>query len=430
MSRTLPEVIALLSGNLSRDEAAELLAGLAAKANTKTADATPSAEPAPEPAKKPEAVSAPSAKPAEGAQKEPPKPGQAPDFLRTPYPLLDLTLAHPIGLVPNSERYVINGELGLVYSHIGELEGVGVNVMVLRTERDMHGVSVATFYNRTGGIADGITGAGLVTHGGGVRGAAISGLVTLESGDVRWFSFGGIATTSRDVLGCAVSGIGNIGRDLQGCGVTAAVNWARDGSGIQVAGIVNRARRFEGLQLGAITNIADEIGGMQIGLVNVARNVRGMQIGVVNVAKHVDGAAFGLVSVAGNGRVQPMLWASTFMPLNLAAKFIVGSFYTQLGGGYAPLNHTYTYELGLGAHLPAGRIFIEPGVHYSEQRDTDQSFSHELSEHLHYRLAAGLDLQAVSPFVGVAVLQRFAHAKDAPDSQPVRVEGFGGVAFF
>jgi hypothetical protein len=424
-------VIALLSGNLSRDEAAELLAGLAAKANAPTADeSAPATEPAAEPAKPPEPAAAPSPKPAQPAEKKPPKPAAEPDFLRTPYPLFDLTLVHPMSLVPNSERYVINGELGLVYSRIGELEGVGFNVMVLRTERDMHGVSFATFYNRTGGIAEGITSSGLVTQGGGVRGAAISGLVTVESGDVRSFSFGGIANTYRDLRGCAMSGIANIGRDLQGCGVTGVVNWARDGSGFQIAGVVNRARQFEGLQIGAVTNIADEIKGAQIGIVNVARNVRGMQIGVVNVAKHVDGAAFGLVSVAGNGRVQPVLWASTFMPFNLAAKFIVGSFYTQLGGGYAPSNQTYTYELGLGAHLPVGRIFFEPGVHYSEQRDTRNASSHELDEYLHYRLAAGLDLRGISPFVGAAVMQRFAHSIDAPDSAPVTLEGFGGGAFF
>lgn len=118
------------------------------------------------------------------------------------------------------------------------------------------------------------------------------------------------------------------------------------------------------------------------------------------------------------------------MPVNLAAKFIVGSFYSQVGGGYTPGNQTYVYELGLGVHLPFKRFFLEPGVHYSEQRGTTEALSHELNEHLRYRIALGLDLHAVSPFLGAAVRQRFAHAADAPDSAQVSVEGFGGVAFF
>jgi hypothetical protein len=424
-----PELIALLSGNLSRDEAAELLAGLAAKVNAPTTDAsaTPPGEPAPQPEKKADPVSPPVGTPADATQKKQRPPG---DLRRVPYPLLDLTLSHPIGLVPNSQRYVVNGELGLVYSYVGELEGVAVNLMVLSTKHDMHGISYATFYNHTGGVANGITGSGLVTTGGGVDGAAISGLVTVESGDVRWFTFGGLTNTYRDLRGCAASGVANVGRDLRGCGVSGIVNWARDGTGVQVSSFVNRARKLEGVQLTGITNIADEISGLQIGLVNVARDVRGMQIGVVNIAKHVEGASLGLVSVAGNGRVQPVLWTSTFMPLNAAVKFTVGSFYTQLGGGYAPGNNTYTYELGLGVHLPAGPLFIEPGVHYSEKRDTERAFSHELSDHLHYRLAVGLDLRGASPFVGIAMLQRLAHTLDAPDSSAVTAEGFAGVAFF
>jgi len=395
-----PEVIALLSGNLSRDEAAELLAGLAARANTPTNDgAAPPAEPAAEAPKKAEPPApALATKPAIIARKTRTQ-RATDDLLRAPYPVLDLTLWHPIGLVPSSQRYVINGELGLVWSHVGALEGVGLNLMLLRTERDVHGWSYATVYNRTGGDVYGVTGAGLVAQ-------------------------------YRDLQGCAISGIANVGRDSRACAIAGISNRARDGRGVQVAGIVNIAGKYQGVQLSGITNIADEIAGVQIGVVNVAGNVRGLQLGVVNVAKRVDGASLGLVSIAGNGRVQPVLWASTFMPLHAAAKFTVGSFYTQLGGGYQPSNHTYTYELGLGLHLPIGRFFIEPGVHYSEQRNTTRPFTNQLNEHVHYRVAAGWDLRAISPFVGAAVRQRFAHSASAPDSSVVTVEGFAGLAFF
>jgi hypothetical protein len=158
--------------------------------------------------------------------------------------------------------------------------------------------------------------------------------------------------------------------------------------------------------------------------------VHGLQLGVVNVAKRVTGTSLGLVSVADNGRVQPVLWTSSSQPFNAAAKFTVGPFYTQAGLGYAPGTRTYTYELGLGAHVPIGRFFFEPGVHYSEMRSTEHPFDHALIEHGHYRAAVGLDLGKVSPFAGVGVLQRFAHSADAPASEPVTVEVFGGAALF
>ncbi|HWZ88805.1 MAG TPA: hypothetical protein VNW92_08140, partial [Polyangiaceae bacterium] len=162
------EVIALLSGNLSRDEAAELLADLAARANTPTsaspaASATPEAAEPPKPPKPPE----PSPPPAPKATPAPlPKAAEkpAPDaLLKLPYPAFDLSLVHPISLIVRSERYVINGELGLVYSHVGALSGVGLNVMVLRTEQYVHGISYATFYNAYGDL----------------RGCAVTGVANL-----------------------------------------------------------------------------------------------------------------------------------------------------------------------------------------------------------------------------------------------------------
>jgi len=428
-ARRSPELIALLSGNLSRDEAAELLAALAPRSNppeTATA-AVPANAATRTPASAPVAAKAKASAPPVSPK---PAPRALPALLRAPYPLFDLTLAHPLGTVPHSERYVLDGEFGLAYGDIGALEGVGFDLFVLRTEQTVRGVSYATFYNHTGGLATGVTGSALVNHGGGVEGATFAGLVNVQAGDVRWFSLAGLVSTYRDLSGCAASGIGNFGRDLAGCSVTSVVNWADRGSGVQVAGIVNRARSFEGLQFAGVANIADQISGAQIGLVNVAGQVRGVQLGLVNVAKRVDGAAIGLVSVAGNGRVQPVVWASSFMPVNAAAKFTVGLLYTQLGGGYAPASHTYSFELGGGMHLPLGPLFIEPGVHYSERRDSERSFSSEHEENVHYRLALGWDLRAVSPFAGAAVVQRFAHGSGALDSPEVMAEAFGGLALF
>ena len=443
------EVIALLSGNLSRDEAAELLADLAAKA-TPAADATAAAAsdtpPAPETKTAPEPAGTPSA--AETRPPPSPKlaaPSAQPPLILTPPPAFNLSLYPPITLYRESERRILWGELGLFYSHVGELRGGGLNVFVLHTERDARGITVATFYNYTGGFMRGIAVAGLVSRRQRLKGIEVSGILNLGSGDARGVAAAGLINVGRDFDGVQAAGLLNLGKRFQGVqaagllnrsnateGVQAAglVNLTDGFNGIQVAGAVNRAAAVTGIQAAGGVNVAEAISGLQIGVVNVAREVHGAQIGVVNVAKRVHGTSVGLVSVAENGRAQPVVWGSSAEPLNIAAKFTVGPIYTQAGLGFAPNKHTYTYEIGMGGHFPIGRFFLEPGVHYSEMRNTAHPFDHELIEYGHYRVAAGMDLGRVSPFAGVGVLQRFAHSVDAPSSVPVTAEVFGGAAFF
>lgn len=445
------EVIALLSGNLSRDEAAELLADLDAKAvppadTSAPAAAASEAPAAPDAASQPEPTAAPSAA-ATGPQPSPKlSPQSAPPPLeKAPLPALNLSLFAPIALYPRSEKQIFIGELGLFYSHVGELRGGGLNVFVLHTERDARGVTFATFYNHTGGKVEGITASAIVNRRQHLKGIEAAGIANLGSGDARGLAAAGLVNSSGAFDGVQAAGLVNWAdrfRGLQAAGLlnraTASEGFQAAGlgnstarfQGIQVAGAFNRAAKVTGVQAAGGANVAEVISGLQIGVVNVAREVHGLQLGVVNVAKRVEGTSIGLVSVTESGRVQPVVWASSAQSLNAAVKFTVGPIYTQAGLGFAPRNRTYTYELGLGAHFSLGRVFVEPGVHYSETRSTKQPFDHELIEYGHYRVAVGMDLGRVSPFAGAGVLQRFAHSADAPDSAPVSLEVFAGAAFF
>jgi hypothetical protein len=415
------EVIALLAGNLSRDEAAELLADLAAKPAQPAPAAVAATSDGPEPvAEERAAEPAPARVPSAAEMRPPPSAKRTrakdpPPLLETPFPAINLSLVAPLAVYRSSERRVFAGELGLAYSRVGALHGAGLNVLVLRTEQDVRGASFATLYNGTGGKVTGVTGSALVNRTGGLRGFEFSGLLNLGSGDARAFAVAGLANLERDFRGVQLAGLANRSNRFQG---------------VQVAGALNRAGAFTGVQAAGAVNIAGSLSGLQLGVVNVAGDVRGLQLGVVNVAKKVKGTSVGLVSVAENGRVQPVLWASSSLPLNAAAKFTVGPIYTQAGLGYARSNQTYTYELGLGGHFPIGRFFIEPGVHYSEMRSAKHPFDHGLIEYAHYRIAAGLDRGRISPFAGIGILQRFAHSADAPSSVPVTVEVFGGAALF
>jgi len=447
------EIIALLSGNLSRDEAAELLADLDAKAApgatvSGASDAAPAS--APEAGAKDEPQPAATAAPPAVEPRPPPSPKHAepsapPPLIKTPFPSVNLSLSAPVALYPHSEQQIFAGELGLFYSHVGELHGIGLNVFVLRTERDMRGVSFATFYNSAGGKVTGVSTSGLINRRQRLSGLEVGGLLNLGSGEARGTSAAGVANFSGNFTGLQaaglwnwtakyqgvqVAGLLNRADDLEGLQTAGVMNWAQESQGLQVAGGANVAAGFEGLQVAGGVNVAKKISGFQLGIVNVAQEVDGVQLGVVNVAKRVKGTSIGLVSVAKNGCVQPVLWASSAQLLNVAAKFTVGPIYTQVGLGYAPAERTYTYEIGVGGHIPIGRFFVEPGAHYSEMRSAEHAFDHELIEYGHYRVAVGLDLGRVSPFGGAGVLQRFAHSADAPDSVPVSAELFGGAAFF
>jgi hypothetical protein len=444
------EVIALLSGNLSRDEAAELLANFAAKAALSDQAELPKPQDPPAEAPVPVPEPATPAKPRAGDTRPSPspkhtEPSAPPPLLQTAFPALDLALLAPVALYRDSEQRIFAGELGLFYSHVGELHGAGLNLFVLRTERDVRGFSFGTFYDSTGGLVSGVTGSAIVNRRERLRGFEFSGLVNLGSGDARGFSAAGLGNLSGDVVGLQAAGLTNWSARFQGwqaaglfnrstafegLQVAGGLNWADGVQGLQAAGILNRAHEISGMQAAGV-NVTDEISGLQIGVLNVAGQVHGVQLGVVNIAKHVDGTSLGLVSVANNGRVQPVLWASSSQLLNAAAKFTVGPLYTQAGLGFASGSHqTYSYELGLGVHLAIGRFFLEPGVHYSEMRSTKHPFDHELIEYGHFRVAAGTDLGRVSPFAGAGLLQRFAHSSDAPASVPSTVEVFGGAAFF
>ncbi|HEY3252925.1 MAG TPA: hypothetical protein VGJ91_03220, partial [Polyangiaceae bacterium] len=332
------EVIALLAGNLSRDEAAELLADLAAKAGPPAAsasvpgdgsEAAKDAAPKPDAAPKSAALAPPAKSSAEHTQ-----PGSRAPLLDTPPPAINLSLFAPTALYRDSERRIFAAELGLAYSHVGELHGAGFNLFVLHTERDVQGFSFATFYDYTGGTVTGVSGSVIVNRRQRLLGFSFSGILNLGSADAQGASVAGLSNLEQDFQGFQAAGLVNgagtfrggqaagllnwgdrfegaqtaglfnwangfQGAQLAGLlnrsghleGVQAAGlgNWANESQGLQLAGALNRARAFTGVQAAGAVNIADAISGFQLGIVNVAGDVQGLQLGVVNVAKHVDG---------------------------------------------------------------------------------------------------------------------------------------------
>ncbi|HEX6276661.1 MAG TPA: hypothetical protein VFZ53_26645 [Polyangiaceae bacterium] len=332
------EVIALLAGNLARDEASELLARLAPPPAPEPEPAPPDAQTAtetPPPPESPAPVEAetkpePAPKVAAKQAAAPPKGG----LIRGNPTALNLTLWHPLTLLEKTERRALGGELGLAYSRVGAIEGVGFTGGYLRVEQDVRGAIGSFGLTRVDGDIIGFQWAGLFTEGHGkLRGAEIANFASLRWGNVEGAQAGGLFSLAKNVTGGQLSAGAAFADDILG-GQIALVAVARDVRGGQI-NLVGVTRDLEGGQL-VLVNVARDVDGGQLGLVNVARQVD-VQLGLVNVAERVDGAALGLASIAGNGYVQPTVYTllADTDSFNAGMKFVAGFTYSLLSAGMA-----------------------------------------------------------------------------------------------
>jgi hypothetical protein len=445
--RRAAEVIALLVGNVARDETGEILRSL---------EPVPSAAPEEPPPAEPQPVSAPTPAPtpAPAAAKTKARRGRFNSRrrwlgLRSPFddltrgPLaFNLSLAHPIALLRDSDRRVLHLELGLAYSKVGALEGAGMNLGALVVQRNVRGVALGVFWNEIGGDTRGLSGTLIYERSGGsLEGVSLGGLVARRKGqvqglqaalvfneatDVRGALLGGAINNARRVEGAAAATAVNIlSGDAEGAVLAAGVNVTSNVDGVVASTAFNRSRDVRGVTLSAGLNVARNVHGVSAGLINFQDRVEGVQLGFVNIAREVDGASLGVVNVAGNGRVQPIVYGSTAMPIHLGVKFLVGYTYSELGWAAAPSDDVQSPEGGLGMHFPLGAsVYVEPGVHYSEVLSTKNDDQAEHGD-IHYRARLGVRLfDAFDLFGGGGVIQRIHGA----DSGKISGEALFGVA--
>lgn len=242
--------------------------------------------------------------------------------------------------------------------------------------------------------ADGYAGAGLVLIGSRrkwVRGVSLGFGVSAITESLEGAQLTVIGNAAADVLGAQSSFVFNTAGSVRGAQLTGIGNLATEVTGLQLSGAFNlasNAKRGGQVSMGlnlmrnsaafqlASTNIAGGVEGAQIGLVNIGRTVRGAQIGLVNIAGKLTGGQIGIVNVSGaaaggeaigvvsiakrGGRIQPMVFAQPFVPLNVQLKTGVGMVHTlfELGANpWASDNEGLKLVAGLGAgvHLPLHR---------------------------------------------------------------------------
>lgn len=353
------DTVALLAGNLARDEAGDLLAQLRPQEVAPPAPAEENVEaPLPpvveqrsEESKVTQAGSEDPVAPlaAESAQKEvqpekPASPDPAPQFAAPENPRLKtskfaFSLTGSRSYPDSIHDKKVGLGLGLFYSDFGALKGFAGNVIALRNRGADRsgagsGVQLATGWVRTDGYFKGVTLAVGATSGrGGHAGAQLAVGASLQNKKFKGTQLAvGAAITGEDFRGVqGAVGFSGTWRDFEGVQLGGAGSYAGgnfEGTQLSLLGNLTQGE-FEGfqlallgnysgtsvngMQLGAV-NVTPYIDGTQVGLVNTSYDqVKGVQVGIVNVAGDFQGTQVGVLNIGGKGK------GSQFALVNVAA---------------------------------------------------------------------------------------------------------------
>ncbi|WP_437910894.1 hypothetical protein WME95_24910 [Sorangium sp. So ce327] len=319
------EAIALLAGNLVRDEAAELAAALGkrppeAPAAAQPAPAAPPAPPAPPAAGRPPPRAA---RPAKGARPAPAPPEPPP--CASPGATSVLFGADVLPLVGSSTstgtNVVRRYSLNLVAGYTAGTTGIELSAGASISSSFLCGAQLSTVANLVFGPARGVQVTSGVNVVGSLRGAQI-GAINAAAGQVAGAQVG-VLNAAGQVDGAQV-GMANLAvgasMDLQIGVANVAVSKATDvqiglanvavgeATDVQLSLVNVAAGGSADLQAGLTNVAAGESADVQIGLLNIATGkVGGAQIGLVNYA---DDSPFslGLFNFIRKGRLHVDVW--------------------------------------------------------------------------------------------------------------------------
>jgi len=332
------ESVALLAGNLVRDEASEL-AALLKKARPAAARA-----PAPPPAVAVSAEAPPELRPCTSGSSWIPAGADFVPFVGTSTAFgIRRTRAFALNVIGGVGEGIVGAELGSVF-----------NVAT----RSVCGVQLGGVANVVAGPLVGAQIAGVFNLASQVEGLQI-GVIDVARGPVRGAQIGAVEIAD-GVTGLQIGAVSlSVGR-VEG-GQIGAVNVAARGfRGLQLGATNFAGASSEGLQLGAI-NVAGDLSGVQLGLVNVAAGeVKGAQVGLVNVAKK-SSLSIGLVTVLPGGRTHVDAWGMETGSAMVGVKHGGRYFHSIFGVGVRP--DDVRTELLLGTGL-GGRVPLPHGLHF------------------------------------------------------------------
>jgi hypothetical protein len=351
-----PDAVALLAGNLVRDEAASLLemlpeeqpiivaAPLIPPPAPGSAPVTMPAQSSPGAAAPPVSFAAPAAAASSSVAADvsvstvvaPPKPhtpvsfGFVPilstDFLKVGGVRHDLSLDLVAGISGGSRVFTASGAVDIELGPVSGLQLAGAVSIAdeLRGAQLSGAVSFATAVRGTqmagalsigtevrglqlaGAVSfatrsSGSQGAGAVAIAGGSAGLQVAGALTASGGDVG-SQIAGAVNLARGKAGLQLAGAANVAGGATTTQLAGAMNISGGRAITQLAGAMNISGGTTHTQVAGAVNIARDVKGVQIAPLNIARKVDGVQVGVVNIGGGNDGISLGLLNIVPGGR--------------------------------------------------------------------------------------------------------------------------------
>ncbi|EYF00729.1 LA_2272 family surface repeat-containing protein [Chondromyces apiculatus] len=337
------EVIALLAGNLVRNEAAELSEAFGQRLPAAPPLAAPAPRrPSPEQGR---GASPPTTNPSAPGLTTPSGPSaprstapSAPSAPSTPPAPSAPSAPSPCGRPPSARASVTPFGLDLA-PFVGTSTFTGVHV-----RRNLA-------LNLTVGLSEGplgfeLGGLNIATQGAcGVQAAVGANLVTAP------------------VSGWQLSVLGNTGTALTGVQTSAGANVSTgDAEGLQLGGVNVTTGALSGVQLGLANITTGTLSGVQFGAVNIAaQGITGLQLGVVNIAPRST-LSLGVLTIIPEGRTHVDLWATDEGFLMAGLKHGGDAFHNLYGAGIRPGSDGVRawVAYGLGGHLDAtSRLFVD-----------------------------------------------------------------------
>ncbi|HEX8378717.1 MAG TPA: hypothetical protein VF602_12945 [Pedobacter sp.] len=243
-----------------------------------------------------------------------------------------------------------------------EEKGLAFSGFTNVVRNNTHGLLVAGFSNHVGKEVAGTAFAGFANTYRTARGLQAAGFTNIAIDSIQGVQLSGFFNKAGNVKGLQGAGFANLSKEIKGSQFAGFANVAAGVQGSQFAGFANvSGKAVSGSQFSGFANIATDVSGSQLsGFINVARKVKGTQLGFINLADSSD-HPIGIINISKKGEKSLGFQADETQTVLLTFRSGGKSLYGIIGAGYnfklGRDEHTYAYELGLGAHLLRAQSF-------------------------------------------------------------------------
>jgi len=222
-------------------------------------------------------------------------PGLSTDFTHVGSVRHYLSIDLLVGVSGGSSGLSISGVADIERGYVSGFQIAGVAALAQSLAGGFQIAGVASVARRVAGTQL----AGVAAVAGELDGVQIAGAAAVAD-RIDGFQAAGVAAVSRTTADTQVAGVATVARRSAGTQVAGVAAAAGGNASAQVAGVASAARGNAGVQIAGVASAAGGDAGFQAsGVTSVARGTANIQIsGVVNVAHRVRGLQLGTINVA------------------------------------------------------------------------------------------------------------------------------------